>query len=121
MVLCAGDASEMERVPRCSVVSRAPVMLCARHWGSRVRERPKASPTWRAWLLLTCPARPCSRNLPNVFRSLETSFSAPWFPLVWRVECVVLVLSEAPRERFLFLKCSLPAVHTFGWNKIYWD
>ena len=43
VVLCAGDASEVVRVSRCSIVPRAAGMLCARHWGSRVRD-PKPPP-----------------------------------------------------------------------------
>lgn len=69
-----GGHSVVQRVPW------APVTLCARHWGSRVGEwETRNTPPQhhqRTWLLLTCPARPCSRDLPNVSPSLETSFSA---------------------------------------------
>lgn len=110
----------MKGLPYCAAVfpeHLLHVMLCARHWGSRVRKR-DVSP--RSQRMLNVLQGPYSRVLPNVLKSHGT-FSQPWFPLGQCLECVVLVLSEAPRERFLFLKCSLPAVHTFGWNKIQWN
>lgn len=54
--------------------------------GSRVSKRDLNPPSQRTWSLLLCPARPSSRDLPNVFRSLG-SFSALGSHLfgVWNV------------------------------------
>lgn len=62
-------------------------MLSARQWGSWVSERDPYPPSCRTWSPLTCPARPYSRDLPNNFKSLRTSFSALGSRLfsVWNV------------------------------------
>lgn len=52
------------------------VTLPARPWGSRVSKRDPNPPSQWTRSPLTCPARSCSRDLPNVFKSLGTSFSA---------------------------------------------
>lgn len=77
--LLHGTAVCLEHLPH--------VMFWARHWGSRVSNRDLNLPSQRTWSPLLCPPRPCSRDLPNVFRSFGTSFSALGSHLfgVWNV------------------------------------
>lgn len=83
-------------------------------------ERPKPSPLGGHGLHSHTLLGPIAGTYLMSLNSWD-DFLSPWFPLVLCLECVVLVLTEAPRGRFLFLKCSLPAVHTFEWNKIQWS
>lgn len=91
VVLWGWNASEIVRGSLHGVVvfpEHLPcVMLCVRHWGSRMSKRDPNPLPQRTQSPLTCPAGSCSWDLPNVFKSLGTSFSALGSQLfgIWNV------------------------------------